>query len=77
MTAMSLRLPESLHAQLKAVAQKEGVSVNQYILLSVAERMARSEDYFAVRAARASAEKFDAALAQVPGAPPVEGDELP
>ncbi len=28
-------------------------------------------------AAPASAEKFDAALPQVPSAPPVEGEELP
>ncbi|MFC6591640.1 toxin-antitoxin system HicB family antitoxin [Deinococcus lacus] len=74
---MSLRLPESLHAQLREMARKEGVSVNQYILMSVTERMARSEDYFAVRAARASAEKFDAALALVPSGEPVAGDELP
>lgn len=77
MTAMSLRLPESLHAQLRELARKEGVSVNQYILMSVTERMARSEDYFAVRSARASAEKFDAALALVPDVPPLEGDERP
>lgn len=77
MTAMSLRLPESLHAQLREMARKEGVSVNQYILMSVTERMARSEDYFAVRAARASAEKFDAALALVPDGEPIEEDKLP
>lgn len=40
------------------------------------ENKARSEDYFAVRAARASTEKFGVALRLVPSEEPVEGDEL-
>jgi hypothetical protein len=35
-----------------------------------------TEDDLGQRARRASREKYDAALAQVPDAPPVPGDEL-
>lgn len=79
MTAMSVRFPESLHAALKELARKEGISVNQFIVLSVAEKMSalKTEEYFNERAARASRGKFDAAMAKVPDVPPLPGDELP
>ena len=40
MAAMSIRLPESLHQRVKAFAAREGVSVNQVIALTLAEKMA-------------------------------------
>ncbi len=40
MSALSLRLPKSLHEQLREVAQEEGISVNQFIMLAVAEKVA-------------------------------------
>ena len=41
--AMSLRVPESLYDQAKALAGQEGVSLNQYVMLALAEKVAREE----------------------------------
>ena len=40
MSALSLRLPNSLHEQLRELARKEGVSINQLVNSAVAEKMA-------------------------------------
>lgn len=78
MSAMSIRLPDSLHRNARAYAQREGVSVNQLVATALAEKLAAlgAEDYLRSRAARGSREKFDQALALVPDSQPVEGDEL-
>jgi len=40
MSTISLRLPESLHRQARELAEKEGISINQLIATSLAEKMA-------------------------------------
>lgn len=40
MGRLSLKLPESLHEQLTAQAQQEGISLNQYLLYLLAQRAA-------------------------------------
>lgn len=72
MSALSVRLPESLHKNAKAFAAQEGISVNQLISTALAEKLAAlsAEDYLEQRAARASRAKFDAALSSVPDAAP-------
>ena len=79
MSALTIRLPESLHQHLKNAAQADGVSVNQFISLAVAEKLSALQTYdlIATRAARGSRDKFLDALAAVPDAPPPPGDELP
>ena len=79
MSALTIRLPESLHQHLKNAAQADGVSVNQFISLAVAEKLSALQTYdlIATRAARGSRDKFLDALAAVPYAPPSPGDELP
>ena len=78
MSALSVRLPDSLHKRLKALAKKEGVSVNQLISTAVAEKVSAlmTEDYLRERAARADWAKFDAALALVPDVEPEPQDRL-
>jgi hypothetical protein len=68
MTALSIRLPESLHRNARAFAEKEGVSINQLVATALAEKLAAlgAQDYLEQRARRASRSKFDAALARVP-----------
>ncbi|OYT98090.1 MAG: toxin-antitoxin system HicB family antitoxin [Burkholderiales bacterium PBB1] len=75
MSALSIRLPESLHSNARAYAEQEGVSINQLIATALAEKLAAlgAQDYLASRAARASTAKFEQALAQVPDADPAEG----
>ena len=79
MSTLSLRLPESLHRQLTALAKSEGISVNQFIATAAAEKLAAltTEEYLQQRAQRASRKKFHAALATVPNVAPMPGDELP
>ena len=75
MSALSIRLPESLRRNARAYAEQEGVSVNQLIATALAEKLAAlsAQDCLASRAARASKTKFERALAQVPDTDPVEG----
>lgn len=72
MSALSIRLPESLHKYAKEYALHEGISVNQLISTALAEKLSAlaTEDYLEERAKRGSRKKFDAALALVPDAKP-------
>jgi hypothetical protein len=68
MSTLSLRLPDYLHDHVRELAQREGISINQFITLAVAEKMSAlmTEEYLEERAARGSREKYDAVLAKVP-----------
>jgi hypothetical protein len=76
---MSVRLPNSLHRQLREVAEREGVSMNQLISSAVGEKLAAllAADYLEERATRGSRRRYDSVLRKVQDAPPVAGDELP
>ncbi len=79
MSTLSLRLPESLHRNLKIAAEADGVSVNQFVSLAVAEKLSALQTYdlIAERAKGASREGFLKAMALVPSAVVQDGDELP
>lgn len=72
MSALSVRLPESLHKYAKQYAAHEGISVNQLISTALAEKLSAlaTQDYLEQRAKRASRRKFDAALASIPDVRP-------
>lgn len=78
MSALSVRLPESLHRKLAEVAEREGISINQLINSAVAEKMSAlmTEEYLEARAARGSRQKFDAVLAKVPDVEPEDTDHI-
>jgi len=78
MSALSLRLPNSLHRKLSEVAEREGISINQLINSAVAEKMAAllTEEYLEKRAKNASRRKFAAALAKVADVEPEENDRV-
>jgi hypothetical protein len=78
MSTLSLRLPNSLHRQVRDLARREGVSINQLITTAVAEKMAAlmTVEYLAARAARGSREAFDEVLARVPDVEPDEPDRV-
>ena len=79
MSAMSLRLPHSLHEAAKELAEREGISVNQLVTTALAEKLSAlmTVEYLAARAARGNREKFLAALAKVPDVEPARWDRLP
>ena len=72
MTTISLRLPDSWHAQVRELAKQDGVSINQYITLALAEKISAltAENYLAVRGQRGSKAKFRAAMSKVAKVPP-------
>ncbi len=78
MSALSLRLPDSLHKQIRQLARQEGISINQFIASAAAEKMTAllTEEYIEKRAKRASREKFQAVLNKAPDVEPEEYDRL-
>ncbi|CAN5671928.1 hypothetical protein BH23GEM3_BH23GEM3_09750 [soil metagenome] len=79
MSALSLRLPESLHKRVRELAAREGISINQFVATAVAEKMSAllTEDYLEERARRGSRDRYQEALAEVPDIEPEEYDRLP
>jgi hypothetical protein len=76
----ALRLQPSLLDEARKVAEAEGVALNQFINVAVAEKLSaiRTESYFEERAARADVHKALAILKRAGvGKPPIKGDELP
>ncbi len=78
MSAITVRLPESLHQTVREMARREGVSINQFITLAVAEKVAalKTAEYLEARAQRASRQRFEQALAKVADVEPPEWDRL-
>lgn len=78
MSVLSVRLPNSLHAMVKTVASEEDISINQFIASAVAEKLSAltTEKYIEARAANASKDKFNAALAKVPSIETTETDRI-
>ena len=75
----ALRIPPSLMEEVKDLAKQDDTSVNQFIVLAVAERVGalKARAYFVERAARAVPGDFARILAKAGSEPPREGDELP
>ena len=78
MSALSLRLPNSIHRHIKEIATREGVSINQFISSAVTEKISAlmTEDYLSQRARRADRNQFKKILDKVPARKPLPGDEL-
>lgn len=79
MSTLSLRLPESIHDQLRKLAKQEGVSMNQLINSAVAEKVSAllTVDYLAARAERGSRGMLREILARVPDVEPDDRDQMP
>jgi HicB family len=73
-----LRLPRSVKAEVERRAQKDGVSVNQFVATAVAEKLAvmNTAEFFATRRTRADFAAFDRILQRKGGEKPRDGDEL-
>lgn len=78
MAQYALRLPDSLMAYAKKLAEEENVSMNQLFLTAIAEKISalKTEAYFRERQQRGREAAFDAWLATVPNAAPMPGDTL-
>ncbi len=78
MSTLSIRLPDSLHRELKDAAQREGVSINQLIVMAVTRQVTQSRlaDLIAQRGGPVGREEFLQLLNDAGNAPPAAGDEL-
>jgi hypothetical protein len=78
MSALSLRLPESLHKAAKVLAKKEHISINQLIMLALAEKIAALDtmDYLNERAKKGSRAKYLNVLKKTPNVKPDNQDKL-
>jgi putative PIN family toxin of toxin-antitoxin system len=80
MSHYALDLPETLLQEAQAVAQAAQTSLDDFVRLAIAEKIAaaRTAQYFRTRAARADPEAFLAVLERIKQAagPVVVGDEL-
>lgn len=77
-TIEAIKIPESLLKKVRALAEKEGITVEQFISSAIAEKASAwiTVDYLRERAARGSHEKFLLALSKVPDVEPDERDRL-
>ena len=75
---MSVRISKSLHHQVRELSKEEGISMNQFIMLALAEKVAvlQTIDYLENRASRGSREKLLAVLDKAPDVEPDDYDKL-
>ncbi|WP_428357551.1 toxin-antitoxin system HicB family antitoxin [Methyloprofundus sp.] len=79
MSTLSLRLPNSLHNEVKSLAKKEGISINQFISSAIAEKMSSllTEEYLLGRSQKGSrSSSFLNAMSKVPDVEPETYDKL-
>lgn len=78
MSALNLRLPDSVHRHIRDIAKQDGVSINLFITSAVSEKISAltTEAYIANRAKQARKGAFTKVLDRVPNRPPLAGDEL-
>ena len=77
-TTYPLRLPKSLKNAVESASRRDGTSINQFVAIAVAEKIAAMEaaTFFNSRKNRADFAMFDAILNRDGGLPPIEGDEI-
>jgi hypothetical protein len=79
LTTYPLRLPKSVKAEAEALSKADGTSLNQFVAIAVAEKIAvlKTAAFFEDRRRRATGKALEAMLNRTDGEPPREGDELP
>ena len=78
MTALTVQLPESLHKEMKSLVEIEGISMNQFLTLAVAEKISalRTVEYLRREGMIGSRIDFDVFLAAVPDVEPDLDDRI-
>ncbi len=78
MSTLSLRIPDSLHDQIKKLAKQDGISINQFISSAAAEKISAlmTVEYLEKRASQSSKVKFRKALSKIKDTEPDEFDRL-
>ena len=78
MTTIETRIPDSLYKQVKSLAERESISIDQLVSIALAGQVSAwlTKDYLAELAARGSWDKALEVLAQAPDVEPAEHDRL-
>jgi hypothetical protein len=79
MTTIHAKIPGPVLKQAKELAEREKIPLDQLISLAVTQAVGvwSNESYMTLRGKRASREKFEEALKQVPDVEPPAFDQLP
>ena len=79
MSTFALRLPESLYAHAKLLAEQDQASLNQFITVAVAEKVSalQKAEFFAQRVGQSEKDDLVKLLLKVKNRIPLAGDELP
>lgn len=79
MNTLSIQLPDSLYKSLQKLAEQDGVSLDQFVALAVAEKISAltTEAYLQERANRGDRTKYEAVLAKVTDGEPEPYDQVP
>lgn len=74
-----LRLPKSVKAAAEALAREEGISMNQFVSMAVAEKLVamKTVAFFSERRGKADVQALRSLLTRPGGQVPREGDEMP
>ena len=77
MSALTVRLPNSVHESIKELAKKDGISVNQFIASAASEKMAAflTLEYLSKEAAGGKRSDFRRYLKRIPDVPADPGDK--
>jgi predicted transcriptional regulator len=78
MKAIELNMPDDVYEKLENLASQDHQSVDAFALQKLEEFTRAFEDFRELErgAQRGNREKFDSAMAKIPSAPPMAGDEL-
>jgi hypothetical protein len=78
MSIVQVQIPDSLHKSLSDLADRNGISIDQFISTSIAEKLSAlmAENYLKDRARRGDRAKYEAILAKVPDIEPEASDKM-
>jgi predicted transcriptional regulator len=78
MSAINVRLPDSLHKKLRHLTTEDDISMNQFIVSAIAEKVAvyHADQYLQERAERGKEKSLKAVLAKVQHRLPDAHDSL-
>ena len=78
MKTMSLRMPSYLKSAINDICQNEKISLNQFILNALSEKVSalQTVDIIEKKAKQASKKDFLDALSQIPNNKPYENDKI-
>ena len=78
MSTVTVRLPESLHDQLRYLGKAEGISINQFLVVAAVEKMSalKTREFLESEAKLATRKGFKSLLSKVPVVQPDDADRL-